>query len=138
MMDVQAFVVIGQDFDHAAFVDAAMAAAFRHALQFHLQRLQAGDALLHFGQAGLGDGIGRRTGLAGIVLQVEQGPDRLDLEAEFPRMADESQPPDIGCLVEAPVAVGARRRRQQADLLIVTDGRHLDAAALGRLADRHT
>lgn len=114
-----------------------MPAAFGHALQFRLQGLQAGNALLHLGETGPGDGIGHRAGLAGIVLQIEQGTDRLDLEAEFARMADESEPAHIGRLVETPIAVRARRRRQQADLLVVTDGRHLDAAALGGFADRH-
>jgi len=34
---MHAFLMVAEDFDHAALVDAAMGGAFQHALQFRFQ-----------------------------------------------------------------------------------------------------
>lgn len=61
----------------------AVAAPVHHQFQFGFERGQTADALLDVGQTGLGDAVGRRARLARIVLQRQQGADRVDLEPKF-------------------------------------------------------
>ena len=129
---VQALFVVGKDFDDAAVAHAAVPAAVDHALEFLLERVQPGDALLDFFEPGGRDGVGLCAGACRMVLEVDQGADRVDVEAEFAGMADEGEAADIGLAVEAAVAVGPRRLGQQSDLLVVADRRNLDAARLAR------
>ena len=51
-------------------------------------------------------------------------------------MADERQPAKLVRTVEPAIALAADQCRQQADLLIVADGRNLDAAVAGGGRDR--
>jgi hypothetical protein len=71
VVGMRALAVVGENLDDAALVDAAVAAAFHHGFQLGLQRPQAADALLDLDEAGLGNGVGRGTGLVRIVLQGE-------------------------------------------------------------------
>jgi hypothetical protein len=75
------------------------------------------------------------AGVLGLVLQGEQGPDGLDLEAQLARVADEDEAADVALTITATVAFGSRQGWQEADLLIVTDCRDLEAGAPGNLAD---
>ena len=70
-----------------------------------------------------------RAGLVRIVLQGQKCADGVDLESEFARVADEREPAHVACLVATTIAIGARRRRQKADLFVIADGRNLHAAA---------
>jgi hypothetical protein len=65
-----------------------------------------------------------------IVGKREQGADRLDVEAQFARMADKSKPVQIRGIVASPIVFLARRFRQQAYLFVVADRRYFHAAAL--------
>jgi hypothetical protein len=113
--------MIGQHFDHATSRDMTVAAAVHHQSQLGLESSEASDALLDFGKPDLGDAVGRRARLTRIVLQCEQSSDRLDLEPQFPRVADERQTAKIGIAIGAPVALGARRRGQKPDLSDAAD-----------------
>jgi Cd2+/Zn2+-exporting ATPase len=59
----------------------------------------------------------------------EQLADIIDIEGELAGVPDETQPLDLFSPVAALLAVGPRRRRQQADLLVVADRRDLHAGA---------
>jgi hypothetical protein len=75
------------------------------------------------------------AGVLGLVLQGEQGADGLDLETQLASVPDEDEAPDVAFAVTATVAFGSRQGWQEADLLIVTDCRDLEAGAPGNLAD---
>ena len=124
-----ALAVIGQDFDHAAFGDAAMAASLDHQFQFGLQGSEAANTLLHLGQAGLGNDIRRAARLVWIVLQADKGANRIDVETQFARMPDKGEPPQVIGSIEPAIVVEADWRGQEADLLIIADGRNFHAAA---------
>jgi hypothetical protein len=78
-----ALTVVCQHLDDAAFADLSVPAAFDHVLEFGFQGREVAYPLNHFGQPGLGDGVGGRAGLAGIVLQGQQRPDGLYLESQL-------------------------------------------------------
>src|SRR3546814_16177840 len=67
--------------------------------------------------------------------QAEQRADVLDREAEIARVGDEAQAVDVGLRIVAIAAVAARRRRDQADLLVMADHPLRDRARLRGLAD---
>ena len=69
MMRLGAFSMIRHHFDHPAFRDASVTATLHHAGQLTLESLQAADALIDFGTARFGDGVGGGAGLRGVVLQ---------------------------------------------------------------------
>ena len=135
-MRMRALTVVSQYLDHPALIDATVAAALHHCFELRLQCKEAADPLLDLDKAGLGDRIRRSAGLVRIVLQGQQGADRIDFEAELTRMPDEDQTAQVRRLVGALVAVAAARRRDQPDALIVPDGRHFDAALPGCFSDR--
>jgi hypothetical protein len=62
VMRVSALAVIGEHLDDTALIDAAVAAALDHLLQFRLQRIQTADTLLDLDETCLGDGIGGGAG----------------------------------------------------------------------------
>lgn len=128
--------MIPYHFDDAAVGDRAVGAAFDHADEFDLQRLQRRDPCFDVRQPRAGDGVGLGAGAVGGVLEREEGADRLDLEAEFASMADECKAFQVGRSVDPALALGARRG-EKADLLPVADGRDLHPAAVGGFADRH-
>ncbi len=101
MPRIRAFAVIRQHFDHTAGRNVSMNASLHHQLQLGLERGEAADALLDFGQAGLGDAVGGSAGLAWIVLQSEQGPDRLDFESQLPGMTNERQAAQVALAIMA-------------------------------------
>ncbi|MBB3453486.1 mannose-6-phosphate isomerase-like protein (cupin superfamily) [Rhizobium sp. BK313] len=136
MVRMHALPVIGKDFDHPALVDAAVAATFDHHLQFGFQCRQAAYPLLDFDQTRLGDGIGRGTGLMRIILQGKKRADRIDFEAQFPSMADESQPVQMPRLVRALITLAPVRFRKKPDAFVIADRRDLHAALPGGFADR--
>src|SRR3546814_1111461 len=70
--------------------------------------------------------------------QAEQRADVLDREAEIARVGDEAQAVDVGLRIVAIAAVAARRRRDQADLLVMADHPLRDRARLRGLADIHS
>ena len=75
------------------------------------------------------------AGVLGLVLQGEQGADGLDLETQLASVADEDEAPDVAVTITATVAFGSRQAWEEADLLVVTDRRDLEAGAPGNLAD---
>ena len=125
MFVVGASGVIGEDFDHVAFRDLAVTAPVDHQLQLGLEGRETANSLLDVDKAGAGDGVGCRAGLIGIVLQREQGADRVNLEFEFAGVADEDEPGYVGLGVAPLLAFAARRGGQQSDRLVKADGRRL-------------
>lgn len=109
-MQVLTLAVVGQDLDDATLGIPPARTFADHALQFDLERRQARDPLLDLSEPGAGNQIGRCTGLIGIILKSEQGPDRVHLKPELAGMADERQPAQVAGVVEPAVALGARRR----------------------------
>jgi len=86
-----------------------VAASVHHQFQIDLQSGQTADALLDLREAGFGDHVGGRARLAGIILQGEQGADRLDFKSQLPRMADEHQTAQIGVPIVTAIALTAER-----------------------------
>jgi hypothetical protein len=132
---VLAFSVISQNFDNAAFSYASMSASFNHQLKFSFKCSQTPDALLDLRQPGFGNAVGCAARLVRVILQAHKRADGLDLEAKFTGMADKGQPSQVGRLKKAAVIVHPKGRRQQPDLLIITDCRHFHATLPGSLTN---
>ncbi len=118
-MRARALAVIRQNLDYPAVCDLAMAATLDHHAKLDLQGVEAVDALLHLRQPGARNGVGRAARLVRIILQGQERADCLDFESQFARVADEGQAPQIAGIERPPVALSARRRWQQADLLVI-------------------
>ena len=136
MVRVQAQVMVAQNLDHPAFGHGAMRAMGHHLFQLATQGLQLRNAPVHRVQLSPGNTVGCRAGLVRVILQRQQIADRLERKAKVARMADEGQPRQRGRRVQPLVAVAARGRAQEADLLIVPDGRNFDPRRLTQLSDR--
>ena len=128
--------VIGERLDDAAIADAAMAAFLDHAAQLGAQGNELLDPALDLGEAAERDAVGGVAGGLRLRGERQQFADRLDLETEIACMPDEGQALCGRLVVDAAVALGARNIGQDADLLVVPDGRHLDAGAARQSADR--
>jgi hypothetical protein len=70
-----------------------------------------------------------------LVLQSEQGANGLDFEAQLAGVPDKDEASHVAVMITAAVAFGSRQGRQEADLLVVADRRHLEARPPGNLAD---
>jgi hypothetical protein len=112
MLRMHTLAVICQNFDHAALVHPPVGAPPKHPLQLRLQGRKARNPLLHIGEARSGNLVGGRAWLGRVVLEFKQGPNCIDLEAEFARMADESQSPQVVGIEKATVALAAGRPRE--------------------------
>ena len=71
-----------------------------------------------------------------VLLQFYEREDGFNRKTEIAGMADEDKPFQAVCCVAPLISTGAFRVRQQADLLIVADGRHLHACTCGQLTNR--
>jgi hypothetical protein len=104
-----------------------------------LKLLPKRDEPLNFAVNGLkmlaDKGVDLSAGVLGLVLQGEQGADGLDLKTQLASVPDEDEAADVTVAVTATVASGSRQGWQEANLLVVTDCRHLEAGAPGNLAD---
>jgi len=105
------------------------------ARQFLFQTFQPGDALADRGEMRGRDTVRLVMGHGGVLAQADQFANRLERQAEIAGMADEGQPVEFGAGVAALVAGGTFRRVDQAHLLVIADGRHLDAGASRHFAD---
>ncbi len=133
---VQAGAVIAQHLDDAALRNLAVLAFLDHAVHLAAKRRQAGDLLVDIGEMTTRDRIDIAAGAVRLVREIEQLPDRLDSEAEIAGVADEAQPRNRRVVIGSTIAVGTIGDRQQADILIIANGRHLHAGRLGDGADR--
>lgn len=124
MIVMQAKLVIAQNADYAAIRDPAMGALDDHALKLGLQGLQPADTGIDGDKLTPGDLIGGGAGDVRSVGKAQQFADRLQRKAQVAGMADEGQPllrflPVKPLISDAALGVG-----QQADLLVIADGRH--------------
>ncbi len=108
-MLMPAFVVVSQNPDDPAFAHGPMPAILQHVPQFGAEQLQLCDAALDTLQMPQHDPVRRLAGLVGSGRQAQELPDRLHLEAEIPRMADEAQARHVISSVAALAAFRARR-----------------------------
>lgn len=83
-----------------------------------------------------GDPVGFLAIMIRQIRQIEQRPNGVEIKPQLPSMANEGQPTQRCVVVEPAVACGARRRRQQARLLVEPDRGHLHAAPGRELANR--
>ena len=84
---------IREGLDYPALRDRSAGALLDHAAEFVLQRQKAGDPSLDLDHPRLGDRVRFLAGLARVVLKLQERPDGLDIEAEFPGMPDEREAP---------------------------------------------
>ncbi len=71
------------------------------------------------------------------VAQVEQAADFFQGHVQAAAVADKDQSFGVRLGVHAVVGIGARRGRQQAFLLVITDGFHRAVGQFGQFADLH-
>lgn len=95
------------------------------------------DALFQVDDVLLGQALDVGTVPRRIVPQAQQVGDFGHLEAEVARAADEAQAVDVRLRVRPVARLGAIRRRDQADLLVVADHLRRNAGRLGGLTDVH-
>ncbi len=86
-------VVIREDLDDPTVADAAVRAIVCHPFHLAPEGGEPGDLAVDLAQVRACYHVRLGAGAVGLVRQVQQLPDRLDLEAEFARVADEAQPP---------------------------------------------
>src|SRR5690606_25858382 len=86
----------------------------------------AGGDVLHLG-----------TGSRPVLPQAEQRRGLFDRKAQRARPLDEAQHMDLVGPVDAVIAVGAARRGDEADLLVIADHLGRDARTFGSLSDIH-
>ena len=68
MLVMSALTMIGENLDHAACRDIALAASLDHQFQLGFESRKAANPLLNVGKARPGDAVGCRAWLIGIVL----------------------------------------------------------------------
>ena len=72
-----------QRLDHLAGGDPAPGAFRRHPRQFALEGAEPGDLLFHIGEMTFGQGAGLGAGSIGVIRQIKQGADRIQIEAQL-------------------------------------------------------
>ena len=82
------------------------------------------------------DPVGMAAWLLGVAAQFDERADILDGEAEVAGVTDEGQPLELLPAIAALVAFRTLGCGNQAHLLVVADGRHLDPGAAGEITDR--
>src|SRR5690606_34470411 len=87
---------------------------------------------------GEGEHLHLGAGALAVAPQPEKIADILDWKAEIAGIGDEAQAMDISIAIITIAAVAARRRRDQADLLIMADHPLRDAACLRGRTDIHS
>jgi hypothetical protein len=130
--------MVGKDLYYPTFRDAALPASFQHQFQLGPERGQTPYSLLSIRQARTRDDVSARAGLVWLILQRQKVSDGLKIKSEFPSMPYERNTAQIGLGIQPPISTGTGRRREKPDLLIIADGRNLDATLLGHLADRQS
>lgn len=127
--------MVGENFDHAAFGDAAVTTLADHALEFAAQAFEAGDLRFDVGEDVARHAVDAVAGLVGLVDEVQEFADGVEREAEFARVADERQAVGVGLGVAPLAAFRARGRRHQAFLLVEADRLDFGRGTLGQCAD---
>jgi hypothetical protein len=102
--------VIVKNLDHVAISDPPTLALPDHSSQLGLQGPQALDTPLNFNQLFAGNGIGGFARLIELIGEAQQIPDGIQGEPQFPGMADEYQPVDMGRFINALIPRRAIRR----------------------------
>lgn len=82
-------VVVAQDLDDLAGGNLTAGAFGGHARQLRPHHLQSGDLPRHVGQVSLGDSVDLPAWPVWMILQIEQGPDGVEIEPQLTGMADE-------------------------------------------------
>jgi len=108
--DTEAVVI--QGLDDPAAGHAAAGAGGDHMLQLSPQRLQALDPSIDGLELTVRDGVRLRAGLLRMVCQAQKLPHRIEREAQFPRVSNETEALGRGLVVEPLVATGSGRFRQ--------------------------
>ena len=105
----EAFLVIAQHFEDTAIGHPVGMAFADHALQLAPQCLEPGETRLDLRQLPARDRVDLGAGALGAVGKIEQFADRLQREAELPRVADEGQPVELnrGVAALAPALLSA-------------------------------
>lgn len=127
--------MVAENLDYPAVRDPAARALHHHALKFRLQSGQPRKAAFNLGQLCPCDGIGGGAGLVGFVRQAQEVADCLEREAKVACVTDERQPVERLVSVEPLVPGAAFGLGQEADLLVVADGRHLHPRVLSQFSD---
>ena len=116
--------MVGEGFDDAAVSDLPGGAGAYHVFQFFLQGAQTLDAVVDIRQTPSGDAVHLLAGLFRLVGEAQKLGDFPEAKAKLSGVGDEFQPPHRVVVIQALIARIARRRHQ-ADLLVITDCRHL-------------
>ena len=109
MIRMQAFIVISQNFDYAAFGYPPPSALFDHPLKFALHCLKAFDPALDLFKLPLRNVRRRFARLIGMAYKTQKCSDRVERKTKFPTMSDERQLFDMLGLVQPPVSSRTRR-----------------------------
>src|SRR3990167_9577439 len=109
-----------QRLDDLAVGNRPVSAGTNHAIQFSAQRGEIADLAVDVVEVDAGDAVHRFAGLRLVVGQSQQFPHSLEREAEITGAADEREACQMLGPIGAVIGRGARGRRQQADLLIVS------------------
>lgn len=130
-----ALAMVSEYLDDAAFADFTMAALVHHALKLLAQSLEPRDPFLDLGHMSLRDAVGFMAGALWFFAQLQKLAYIPDLKAQFAGMPDEGETAQILLIELAAIPLAARRRWQQANLLVKADGRHFHACLPGGFAD---
>nr|KZA97041.1 hypothetical protein A4A59_33195 [Rhizobium leguminosarum] len=111
-----------QCLDDPAFTDAP-SALFNRMLEFGAQRSQVGDVAVNLCDMPPGKCVNLGAGTVGLGAHIQKPPDRIDLESQLARVADEIQPRRLAAFIAAPPALCARRRNVGFQMILRQIGR---------------
>lgn len=134
-MLTDAKLMIAENFDNAAIPGLPGIVRIGHPRQFYPKLRENGQTSVHRCQLLTRDLMSRRTIFGGRFAQSHQVRDVIETETKLPRVAQEGQPFECSAVVASLTALGALRRRDQPTILIVADGRHLNAGPARHLPD---
>ncbi len=131
MRFVQTLAMVGQDFDDPTGLNTTSGTLLDHALDLSTESDKASDFCVDLRDMVAGDYIDLSTGSLRLIRKFKKLPDRFNLKAKLPSMADEPEPPHRRFIIRATIPFRPVRRWKQPDALVVPDGRYLHAGLIG-------
>ena len=133
-LDLAEFVV-RDDLDDPALPNAPVPALQDHTGELPTQGGKASDPLIDLVEMMPGNPVGLLAGAVRLTAHVQELADRVDLEAELARMANEIEAARVVLAVTALLPLRPRRGGEEADLLVIADRRYLNLSSARQLAN---
>ena len=121
--------------DDITILDGMSVAMRDNPLQFLLRRITLGNFFTHGNQMIGGNPVSTFAGLLPVMAEPDQLADGINVESTITGVTNEDQPFQIVLFIPALIAFGSLRRFNQPHLLVIANGRNLDARSFGKITD---